>query len=250
MKKYNPRQCVELFHLLFLTQLGRKIDKKLYALKGGCNMRFYFKSIRYSEDMDIDIQTINKDTLFKNVNQILSSTPFKHILQAHAIEILNTSSPKQTMTTQRWKIALKSENSDLLLHTKIEFSRGEFDDHTNYESIDPLILRQYSLAPFMVNHYSLQSMFRQKVRALAKRRETQSRDIFDLYLLIGSSGNLFELDKETRLLLEEAKSKAETIIFEDFKGQVIAYLPEDYQTQYDDESVWNSIVKTVISSLY
>src|SRR5678809_1121292 len=96
MKTYNPKQYVELFHLLFLSQLGRKLDKKLYTIKGGCNMRFYFNSIRYSEDIDIDIQTINKETLHKNVNQILSSTPFKHILQAHDMEILTTSAAKQT----------------------------------------------------------------------------------------------------------------------------------------------------------
>src|SRR5471030_2169288 len=100
MKIYNPRQCVELFHLLFLSQLGRKLDKKLYALKGGCNMRFYFNSIRYSEDMDIDIQIVNKDTLYKNVNQIFNSTSFKYILQTYDIGILNTSAPKQTATTQ------------------------------------------------------------------------------------------------------------------------------------------------------
>jgi hypothetical protein len=39
MEKYIPRQYVELFHLLFLTQIGRKLDKRFYALKGGCNMR-------------------------------------------------------------------------------------------------------------------------------------------------------------------------------------------------------------------
>jgi hypothetical protein len=49
---------VELFHLLFLDQLGRKLDKRVYALKEGYNLRFFMKSIRYSEDMDIDIQTI------------------------------------------------------------------------------------------------------------------------------------------------------------------------------------------------
>src|SRR5579862_3363673 len=130
MKQYNPKQSIELFHLLFLCQLGRKVDKKLYALKGGCNMRFYFKSIRYSEDMDIDIQIINKDTLFKNVNKLLSSAPFNNILQAQGIEIINTSSPKQTTTTQKWKIELKSKHTALPLHTKVEFSQREFEDDT------------------------------------------------------------------------------------------------------------------------
>ncbi len=99
----------------------------------------------------------------------------------------------------------------------------------------------------MANHYSIQSMFRQKVCALALRGETQSRDIFDLYLLI-SSGNHFELDEKTIALLEDAKSKAKQIAFDDFKGQVVAYLPEDQQKEYD-VSVWDFIVKTVITSM-
>lgn len=248
MRQYNLRQSVELFHLLFLNQLGHKVDKKLYALKGGCNMRFYFKSIRYSEDMDIDIQIINKETLLKNVNNILDSGPFKSILHTQGIEIIKISNPKQTSTTQRWKIELKSKQTALLLHTKIEFSRREFEDNAIYEPIDSQIIRQYSLSPFMTNHYSIESMFRQKVRALALRSETQSRDIFDLYLLINSGEN-FDLDKKTIVLLKDAISKAQQIKFEDFKGQVIAYLSEDQQAEYDDESVWDVIVNTVITSL-
>ncbi len=249
MKIYNPRQYVELFHLLFLSQLGRKLDKKLYALKGGCNMRFYFNSIRYSEDMDIDIQTINKETLHKNVNQILGSTPFKHILQTYNMEILNTSAPKQTPTTQRWKISLKSSASTLPLHTKIEFSRRKLGNDVSFEAINPQILKQYSLTPIMANHYSMQSMYEQKILALALRNETQSRDIFDLYLLIGSGVDLKLLGTEATQHLPTAKTNAMSMTFADFKGQVIAYLPEDYQQQYDDESVWNSIVKKVIQSL-
>ena len=45
--------------------------KHLYAVKGGCNLRFFFKSIRYSKDLDLDVHTTAKETLRKNVNQIL-----------------------------------------------------------------------------------------------------------------------------------------------------------------------------------
>ncbi|MES2218421.1 MAG: nucleotidyl transferase AbiEii/AbiGii toxin family protein [Pseudomonadota bacterium] len=249
MKTYNPRQSVELFHLLFLSQLGRKLDKKFYALKGGCNMRFYFNSIRYSEDMDIDIQTVGKETLFKNVNQIFGSTPFKNILKTHNLEILSTSTPKQTSTTQRWKILLKSPFSVIPLNTKIEFSRREFHGEMDFESITPQILKQYSLMPIMANHYSIESMYKQKILALVGRTETQARDIFDLYLLI-SSGSNFQLNDEiTNEQLSLAKENALSVSFSDFTGQVVAYLSEDYQTQYSDESVWNNIVMNVLQSL-
>jgi len=41
MNIYSLRQYVELFHLLFIGQLVRKLDKRFYALKGGCNIMNY-----------------------------------------------------------------------------------------------------------------------------------------------------------------------------------------------------------------
>lgn len=46
----TARQAVEFFHLVFLRALvSRGEDKALFALKGGCNLRFFFGSVRYSE---------------------------------------------------------------------------------------------------------------------------------------------------------------------------------------------------------
>jgi len=51
----SARQTIEMFHLVFLRALAAKgEDKSLFALKGGCNLRFFFQSVRYSEDIDID----------------------------------------------------------------------------------------------------------------------------------------------------------------------------------------------------
>jgi len=55
---YNQLQLREIFHLEFLRWLGRKLKPKNYCLKGGANLRFYFNSFRYSEDMDIDAQRL------------------------------------------------------------------------------------------------------------------------------------------------------------------------------------------------
>jgi hypothetical protein len=46
---WNDRQAIEIFHLLFLRAFGARVDKALFALKGGCNLRFFLKSIRYSK---------------------------------------------------------------------------------------------------------------------------------------------------------------------------------------------------------
>lgn len=155
MNEYNAKQYVELFHLLFLDQLSRKLDKKLYALKGGANLRFYFKSIRYSEDVDLDVKIINKETLRNKINGILQSLPFQQILAARRITIFKINAVKQTTTTQRWKLMLQLPNATLPVNTKIEFSRRnlDFNNDVEFAVIDPAILQAYQLAPIMLNHF-------------------------------------------------------------------------------------------------
>src|SRR5438477_6245280 len=106
-------QALERFHLLFLGYLGTRIDKKLYSLKGGCNLRFFWKSIRYSEDVDFDVHTIAKETLRRNVNRIFEDPEFRRILRSHQLDILQFSQPKQTDTTQRWKVQIGAEGSSV-----------------------------------------------------------------------------------------------------------------------------------------
>ena len=176
----NAIADVEQFHLLFLDQLGRKLDKRHYALKGGCNLRFYLKSIRYSEDMDIDVQLTSVDKLQDCVDQIIKGASFARILQSRGMTITYCSSPKQTATTQRWKLAITSTSSALPLHTKIEFSRRGMSAPVVFEPVDGLIMRDYQLTPILASHYPADVAFRQKVNALIHRTQTQARDIFDL----------------------------------------------------------------------
>src|SRR5436190_23485050 len=102
-------QAVEQFHLLFLVQLGARFDKKLYALKGGCKLRFFWKSIRYSKDIDLDVLTIAKQTLQKNIRQILDAPGTKRIQKTAKLELTSISETKQTSTTQRGQMHMRSK---------------------------------------------------------------------------------------------------------------------------------------------
>lgn len=243
----NITSKIELFHLLFLRQLGDKIDKKLYALKGGCNLRFFFKSIRYSEDIDFDVTTISRHTLENKVNRILESTNFKQVLQSKGIEIIRSSSAKQTETTQRWKILLRSRDSTLSIPTKIEFSRRYMDQNVIYEAVDNDVVTQYGLYPIICNHYVLNAAFFQKANALIKRTETQTRDIFDLKWLLDQGANpklnAFSADE-----IQLAIKHIEGMNYTDFKGQVVAYLIEEYKKYYDSPGKWNEICAQVINT--
>lgn len=247
----NIRENIEIFHLLFLDQLGRKIDKQLYALKGGCNLRFYFQSIRYSEDLDLDVKKIRKDTLYKNVQSILENKSFEHILQTRGISLKNISAPKQTDLTQRWKIALNvAVASERVEHTKIEFSRRTMQKGIVFSAIDGVLSGYYQLPPILLSHYDRNTAIIQKITALAERSITQARDIFDLYWLLLANP---VLPKNLFLATNQHQTKAltnlQSISFSDFRSQVVAFLAPEYQKQYADAAIWQQITAVVKKAL-
>jgi predicted nucleotidyltransferase component of viral defense system len=73
---------IERFHLLFLAQFSRRVDKGAFVVKGGCNLRFFHRSIRYSEDMDLDVGEVELQVLRDKVREVIASRPFTQILEA------------------------------------------------------------------------------------------------------------------------------------------------------------------------
>jgi hypothetical protein len=243
----HPIAWIEQFHLLFLDQLGRKLDKAHYALKGGCNLRFYLRSIRYSEDIDLDVRTIPVDTLRDRVNQILAGNSFARILQARGLAITHCSTPKQTETTQRWKLTLTVRGLELPLHTKIEFSRQGMGEPIAFGPVDSLLMREYQLTPILASHYPPEAAFRQKLNELIHRSQTQARDIFDLDHLLRSGVSLQDMALPVRW--EDGQKNALAISSDIFKSQVLSYLAPDYQAQYAAPEIWDEMVLRVVEAL-
>ncbi len=250
MDTQSQRQIVEQFHLLFLDQLGQQLDKRLYVLKGGCNLRFFFQSIRYSEDIDIDVSTISKTTLANKIKKILTSTPFEQILQVRKIKIDSINPVKQTETTQRWKILLKYSDSALPIHTKIEFSRRGIDEGIELGIINKLLTQQYQLPPIFIPHYNANSALKQKFSALINRTETQARDVFDIYLLLQHATDMNDIiSKLSDNDRQQAINNTLNISFEYYNSLVVSYLDPIYVKQYADATVWQNIQLSVIEKL-
>lgn len=245
----TERQVVEIFHLLFLRAFGARVDKALFALKGGCNLRFFFKSIRYSEDMDLDIHTLAVGTLRNNVNRLFEAQSFVQSLQAQGIEIARTSLPKQTETTQRWKLTLRILESAAEVPTKIEFSRRGLEAEQAVETVDASIIRMYRLYPVIVQHYSVHAAFAQKISALAQREHVQSRDVFDLKQLLDAGGAEQSLPATAAANLPLAIDRALAVDYDTFAGQVLAFLESEYQEHYRNRKVWIELRRQVVDGL-
>jgi predicted nucleotidyltransferase component of viral defense system len=246
---WSERQIIEIFHLLFLRALGARVDKALFALKGGCNLRFFLKSIRYSEDIDIDVQTMSVGTLRNNVSRLLEAPSFAQAVRAQGIEITRTFLPKQTETTQRWKLTLRITESGAEVPTKIEFSRRGLHGEKAVEQVDAGIIRAYRLYPVIVQHYSVHAAFAQKVSALALREQIQSRDVFDLKLLLDAGGAEQPLPATASADLASAIDNALAVDYDAFAGQVLAFLEPDYQEHYRNRKVWAELQGQVVDGL-
>ncbi len=244
---FSTKESIEIFHLIFLRHLENKLDKTLYSLKGGCNLRFFFKSIRYSEDLDLDVRIINKETLRSKINKLLSSIDFKNSIKNYQMEIYQVSEAKQTETTQRWKLNLKIANIAIHIPTKIEFSkRINFNqEETSFIKIDPELIQKYKMYPIMANHYTIKAAFNQKINALINRTETQARDVFDLQLLIDSGASLQDLDPDLKNKRVIAIENLINIKFSMFKSQVVGYLLSEYQKYYDKPQIWQEMQQQI-----
>ena len=243
---YNQLQLREAFHLEFLRWLGRKVKGEYYAVKGGVNLRFFFKSFRYSEDMDLDVRGIKVIDLKEAVMKILDSAAFRDNLKPFGIERIiapNIAVSKQTETTQRFKVHLVSA-AGVDLFTKIEFSRRGFAGNAVVESVSDTILRIYKLPPLLVPHYDIHSTVSQKIRALAGRRITQARDIFDLYVLSSQyddSASAAPPERPDKDCLSKARDNILEISFGVFRDTVVSYFSVEDQEIYNKPSSWEEV---------
>ena len=101
---YSPQATVEVFHLLLLDLLTRSVDKRSTIVKQGCNLRFFMKSCRYSDGMDLDLQGIGQERLQDAMSGMVEGPTLAQLLELRGIRITRWSAPKQTATTQRWKL--------------------------------------------------------------------------------------------------------------------------------------------------
>jgi len=238
-----------MFHLVFLRALVAKgEDKSLIALKGGCNLRFYFGSVRYSEDLDLDVSVIAQGTLRNKVERLLRSPLVTAPLKTQGLEVTDTSAPKQTPTTQRWKVGLAARHLAAPLRTKVEFSRRDAAGDVVFEGVDRELLRPYGLTQVLATHYGLKAAIEQKLQALAGRAEPQARDVFDLHLLFARADDV-TLAAVDAPAVGKALENAISISFDEYQSKVVAYLEPAQALLYSGQAQWDALQEAVVSRL-
>ncbi|HBA59375.1 MAG TPA: hypothetical protein DCZ92_00855 [Elusimicrobia bacterium] len=241
---YSQLQLREIFHLEFLRNFVADMPAGLWALKGGVNLRLFFKSIRYSEDMGLDVDGLPVESVKKRVMRILLSPSFRENLKTYGIADIKPPDllkAKQTGTTQRFKVHLVTAGGEDYF-TKVEFSRRGFSGAPVAEAVPAALLRPYGMAPLIIPHYPAAQAAAQKIAAVLSRSVLQARDIFDLYLLstqVRPGTALAGLPGKEQL----ARARAAILepSFEMFRDVVAGYLAAQDQAVYAVPAMWDEI---------
>lgn len=236
MASLSHAQIIEAFHLGLLEVLRKGLGETRFVLKGGANLRYFFDSPRYSEDMDLDAAGIEGWSLKEKVDEALRSRPLAYLLSSTGSEVLvdEVTEPKQTDTTRRWKVPIKASGHRDPIRTKIEFSDRNGDTRHALDTVPGKVVERYGLRPPLVQHYLAEPATEQKVLALAGRPETQARDVFDLDLLLRkhplTPGNVPAATRKS------AADRGLELPYEAFADQVLPFLDPDVAVLYDEAS--------------
>lgn len=255
----NEREAREAFHTLLLLRVRERIPTNQWRVKGGVNLRLFFNSVRYSEDMDLDAEPRARLALRNSIQDFLRDITVKRRLAELGIrDLLTAERPaKDTETTLRFKLRLEI-GGGVQLPTKVEvsFRGGTRDDLVVEESADPKIVAQYlarSELPLVLPHYVRTAAIRQKISALAGRAEVQARDVFDLAALC-ESGRDFDLalvgrNVETGVLIA-ARERAFELGNDAYASQVLEFLDErDRATHADRWEEYQLVTAMLIESI-
>lgn len=245
MRDLTRAQRIEFFHLAFLEVLSKRLDPSRHVLKGGANLRYFFGSVRYSEDIDLDLTRPLPADLERKVDGILDSPPLALLLRAGGLEVSGFTAPKQTDTTRRWKVSVAGAGEEV--RTKIEFSGRENEGGYRLDRLPTEVVGRYGLPAPSVQHYGIEAATAQKVQALARRSETQARDVFDLDLLLRRRPMARgEMDAA---VLDQAAERAFELPFDAYRDQVLAFLEPDVLELYDGPEAWERMQTAVAGHL-
>jgi Nucleotidyl transferase AbiEii toxin, Type IV TA system len=246
--RLTPASSRELVHLLILQELADVRRGGGVIVKGGVNLRLFFDSLRYSEDMDLDGNADGSAEIRTRIERLFDDPAFTRRLQALGIRGLDPGQGpnKDTDTTFRYKFGVIG-GGGVRYPTKVEVSFREHHDADEVLAEPPpqAILDAFGLQSFEVRHYALNAAVRQKIEALAGRREAQARDVFDLCVLVPGTPDRALVDSLAGNLpvnhLEAAHDRALGISFEEYRGQVIEFLGDAERVSQGTEGSWDDM---------
>lgn len=245
-------EIAEAFHLAFLVALLGTAKADTWAVKGGANLRFWYDSLRFSEDIDIDVH-VAAEQMRPRIEKAFDSAALAKLLASVGSTIEHLNPKDRTVTKEKWKIGLRNAaaGSDLV-YTQVEVSYREYGLEA-YLAIEapksPAALAHPPILPPLVAHYVPRGALIQKVGALADRRHTQPRDVFDIDHLTRKFPGAAAKDLIDASIIDVAIARVFELTFEQYRAKVVSFLDPEIRAAFDGPTVWTDMQLRVVDLL-
>ena len=223
-----------------LVELMSNAMHKELVLKGGIAMRAVHGSVRYTKDIDLDAD----ERASKERIQGVVRRSIERAVSSGLIANATVTTPKQTDTTLRWKIAGTQPNSSAPMHLTVEVSRRPklIEGHVVEVALDKAFNRTGRDVKIQV--LDSQHIAVTKVLALTDPMRMAPRDLFDLNVLLEAGvkdpgpllAQLSDAQLRLPLLMAELWPKIEAMSYEQFRNDVVPYLPTTVGLAIDSEA--------------
>ncbi len=247
------REVTECFHLAFLTALGEVADREQYILKGGANLRFFHGSVRFSEDVDLDVPDIAAHLFTEKVERAFNGALLRRLLALLGVEMVHLNPKDRTATKERWGVGLRHGTLDQAA-TRVEISYRESaypSDASEVARVNEDVTKHCGavLNSPLVRHYLPKAAVGQKVVALGDRRNTQPRDVFDLDLLFRRYPGAVAPGDIARSDLEVAIARTFEISYDEYASKVVTFIEPDLAPVYAPMDAWGEMQSRVVECL-
>ncbi len=223
-----------------LVELMSNAMHKELVLKGGMAMRAVHGSVRYTKDIDLDAdERASKERIQGVVRRSIERAVSSGLI-ANAL----VTAPKQTDTTLRWKITGTQPNSTAPMNLTVEVSRRPklIEGHVVEVPLDKSF--NQTGRDVRVQVLDSQHIAVTKVLALTDPMRMAPRDLFDLNVLLEAGvedpgpllAQMPDAKQRLPLIMAELWPKIEAMSYEQFRTEVVPYLPTEVGQAIDSEA--------------
>jgi hypothetical protein len=237
----GDQAALELTQVRVLSAIFNKVVNREILLKGGFAMRVAANSARPTKDIDLQANGASMERV-----QGLVRSAINELTKSNILDDVKISEPKQTETTQRWKIGGRIKGGETPVHLTIEVSRRGLIPADMTRAIR--FERQGTgVPPAIIECYSPKAIAAAKFDALASPMREAPRDVFDLDVLISMRVeppvHIFANKYTEQELLEKLQivsDKLDKMDFETVKSQLLPHLPPGMKKNFG-ASEWETM---------
>ena len=232
--------------MVFLRHLSQRFAGKKWAVRGASCMRFFHRSPRIPEEMEIDVEPrMNPATITESVQTVLENKVFATVLATKGIKSIKVSPAKKSAASIFWKVIINTDNGR---HITTGVEIGLKKKAPSYSTGAPAltVLERHAFQPFSAQFYGADEMAAQSITSLVEAKRNASRYLFDLDRLFNSARVKPELAAKLAIAkdIRPASGRVGTFSYADFK-KVLPFLDGDLLRLYTDPRTFGEMKSRV-----